>query len=151
MFLLQRNHLQALAFFILLIVRGASATDCDTYSCKENARLANELQKADRQLNNEYKSIVQKLNPLQKSSLARIQREWINFRDKTCEEYAEKSCEECDFTTSAQIQKQANDELQCSTLLTKIRTHEFEEIKKTLAHGNEPNFLFKPEVPTPLR
>lgn len=132
--------------FLLLFTKSIVASDCKTYSCTENARLASDLQKADQRLNNEYKGVIQKLNSQQKKALLQEQREWIKFRKSSCEKYANEACTECDFSNSAQIQKQANDELQCTTLLIRARTQELEEVKKSIVNGIEPNFSFKRDV-----
>ncbi|HJV87626.1 MAG TPA: lysozyme inhibitor LprI family protein [Noviherbaspirillum sp.] len=138
-------HPRTTIFFSLILIAGGSLADeCTTYACTENSRLTSKLRNADRQLNIEYKDLIQKLNRTQKVILVQEQRKWINFRDTQCEKFADESCHECDFSTSSQIQKQANDELWCIAQLTKTRTQEIQSMKKALANGTKPDFSFIP-------
>lgn len=139
---------QALIIFLMALISYsyAFATNCDTYSCEENARLASQFEKSDKKLNFEFRRLVAKLSANQKTVLINEQKKWISFRDTECEKYADNACHECDFTNSFQIQKQANASLQCAVVLTNERSKEIIETTTSVLKGKEPNFSFSRKV-----
>lgn len=52
-------------------------------------------QAEDERLNSAYKKLINLLDPNSKPLLRQSQREWITFRDNTCQEVMEKSAESC--------------------------------------------------------
>lgn len=76
-------------FLAMIVLASASAfaENCDNASTTIETRLCldRKLQKADVQLNKNYKSCMNKLDQTAKSKLLKAQRAWIAFRDAQCE------------------------------------------------------------------
>ena len=134
-----RNLLTTILFLSVLVTHSASACNLQ---CR-NAELFNENEAADKKLNIEYRKLTAKLNRATLNDLRTIQRQWIETRDRICEEKEEHWCAESGCTNILQTLSAGNEALKCSLLLTNIRIQELITALNAVKAGEPPSLTFQ--------
>ncbi len=103
---------------------GATHPDCET------------LEKADKELNNSYKYLVERISKNDLIFLKKSQRDWIKWRDESCEASVEQSgCKE--------LSCESRNYNSCMSALTKARNSELVNFKNDLPKAVLMKFSFQ--------
>ena len=106
-------------------------TRCDIYI---------DYKESDKKLNRSYRALLKKLPTTDASSLRRKQRQWVEFRDKTCLDLQEKAA--CDNALCDGVEHD-----QCILELTNIRTKELNLFLKDPSLGVRAGYGFETKYP----
>jgi uncharacterized protein YecT (DUF1311 family) len=83
------------------------------------------LKDADKELNKIYKSLVDSLSKKEENALKSSQRNWIKWRDRSCEKSVEKS-------GGKELSCESNNYNSCMSSLTKMRNSELLNFKNNI-------------------
>jgi len=99
-----------------------------------------DYERSDKKLNQSYRTLMKKLPTADAGSLRRKQREWVEFRDKTCLDLQEKAA--CDNALCDGVEHD-----QCILELTNIRTKELNLFLKDPRLGVRSGYGFDTKYP----